>query len=160
MRRLLGIRIVRWPGKVAYVFGVVVLGWLLRSLFDAVDVPALVAQTIGQVVDLAAIVYGARVFRGRGEPVAPARPWWRMTAWAPASWVIGLIALYGLVSVVAVLVVPMPEFASAAEVPGGLAWDLVLIGWLAVVAALYLNSALRLPRAPRVDSLPRWKPVR
>ncbi|WP_395243900.1 hypothetical protein ACGGZK_17525 [Agromyces sp. MMS24-K17] len=159
MRRLLEVRIVRWPGKLAYVVGVIAAGWVLGSLLRALGAPGVVTLAIGQVLDLAAILYAARVFRGRGEPVAPPRAWWQMTAWAPAAWTIGLVALYGAITSLVVLFVPNPEFAPYTATPDLVASAAITTGWLALVAAMYLHSAGRSRRAPAREQPPRFRPM-
>ncbi len=66
------------------------LGVLLRSA-----VPGLVAALIGEVLGTALLVAVARSFRGPVEPVAPPRPWWRLTARPLAAWWIGGFYLLG-----------------------------------------------------------------
>ncbi|MGJ4845695.1 hypothetical protein [Leifsonia sp. Le1] len=85
----------------------------------------------------------SRVFRGPGEPVAAARPWWRMTARPLLSGVLG--AGYLLVALVN-LVLSMVGFGSASGTVSVLV-ELVL-------AALFLTTFVRLralgtaPRTP------------
>lgn len=85
----------------------------------------------------------SRVFRGPGEPVAAARPWWRMTARPLLSGVLG--AGYLLVALVN-LVLSVVGFGSASGTVSVLV-ELVL-------AALFLTTFVRLralgtaPRTP------------
>lgn len=85
----------------------------------------------------------SRVFRGAGEPVAAARPWWRMTARPLLSGVLG--AGYLLVALVN-LVLSMIGYGSASGTVSVLV-ELVL-------AALFLTTFVRLralgsaPRTP------------
>lgn len=82
-----------------------------------------------------------RVFRGPGEPLQAARPWWRMTNRPLLSAVFG--ALYG-VSAVANTIFSFAGYGS-------------LSGWVsilgqAVLAALFLTSASRLRALARVPA--------
>ncbi|WP_394550875.1 hypothetical protein ACDF64_09940 [Agromyces sp. MMS24-JH15] len=158
--RLLDVRIVRWYSKLAYVLGALAAGWVLRSSLNALGTPPVATVAIGQLFDLVAILYGARVFRGRREPVGPARPWWRMTAWAPAGWVIGLLAVFYVA--VGVIAVFLPVEAVGAEASSGaasVASSVLSTVWFAVVAMLYLNSARRSTTAPSAEPTPNVKPT-
>jgi hypothetical protein len=145
MQRILGARIVKWYFKLAYVAGVWLVGCLLQRLLELVDVPAAAVSLVGSVLSLSGILLGARVFRGRNELLVTPRPWWRMTARRPLSVVLGTLAVLGAASSVVVLVagaVGNARFARSLEsitVPGAL----VNLLWYAVLAYLYLNSAVR-----------------
>ena len=140
VQRLLSVRITRWPIKLAYVVAAYSIGipfvWLIPNIY--------VGSAINLVLSLLAVWYGARVFRGHGEAVAPARPWWRMTAWRTASgWI-------GAVCVVGVLAGPYQLTA-----PSRLADDLVTVFDVlqlsvpyAILAFFYLNSWARLRAVP------------
>jgi len=69
---------------------------VLALLFDALhSEPASIVLTVLQTLGW---YLATRVFRGPGEPVAAARPWWRMTNRPLLSGV--LAAVYGLLAVV------------------------------------------------------------
>ena len=93
MRRILDVRIVRWELKAAYVVAAYLLGFAIASLLRATELPDVVVGVVTSVVDLTAILLGARVFRGRGEAIEPPRRWWRMTARPTLSWVLGILFL-------------------------------------------------------------------
>ena len=80
------------PGhKVGFIVGEWLAVYWLVVVLNLV-LPATVVVGIEAVVDTVAIVTMARSFRGAGEPVAPPRPWWRLTARPRAGW--WLAALY------------------------------------------------------------------
>jgi hypothetical protein len=85
------------PGRKAAVVAVLVaVSALLALLFDALHSEAgSIALTVLQVI---AWYLVSRVFRGPGEPIRAARPWWRMTNRPLLSGV--LAAVYGLVAIV------------------------------------------------------------
>ncbi|ANF32268.1 hypothetical protein A0130_11820 [Leifsonia xyli] len=85
------------PGRKAAVIGVLVaVNLLLALLFDALhSEPGSIVLTVLQV---AAWYLVSRIFRGPGEPVRAARPWWRMTNRPLLSGV--LAAVYGVLAVV------------------------------------------------------------
>lgn len=69
---------------------------VLALLFDALHSEA--ASIVLTVLQTVGWYLTTRVFRGPGEPVAAARPWWRMTNRPLLSGV--LAAAYGLVAIV------------------------------------------------------------
>lgn len=85
------------PGRKAAVIAVLVaVNVVLALLFDALHSEAgSIVLTILQVV---AWYLVTRLFRGPGEPVRAARPWWRMTNRPLLSGV--LAAVYGVFAVV------------------------------------------------------------
>ena len=85
------------PGrKTAVIALLVAVSILLTLLFDALhSEPGSVVLTVLQVI---AWYLVSRLFRGPGEPVRAARPWWRMTNRPLLSGV--MAAIYGLVAVV------------------------------------------------------------
>jgi hypothetical protein len=94
---ILDIRIVSWYFKLAYVVGASLVGFPVFALFNILRLP-LVGNLASTAVTLAGIVLGARVFRGRDEPVTPRRPWWQMTARPLLSRVLGIIFLMTVIS--------------------------------------------------------------
>jgi hypothetical protein len=162
VRRLLDVRIVRWELKLVSVVGAMVAGfaipWLLRAL-GTMELPVIV---IGFFFDLAAILLGARVFRGRGEAIDPPRPWWRMTARPTLSRRLGILFLVLTVwtavgTILATIGVPSPGsmVADGAAVVAGLIGVLEFGG----IAALYLNSAVRLKRLGVPAKDPKFRPT-
>ncbi|MGO4301981.1 hypothetical protein [Leifsonia sp. RAF41] len=82
--------------KAAVIAVLVAVSALLTLLFDALHSEAgSIVLTILQVI---AWYLVSRLFRGPGEPVRAARPWWRMTNRPLLSGV--LAAVYGLLAVV------------------------------------------------------------
>ncbi|MCD2442904.1 hypothetical protein LQ757_11540 [Agromyces sp. SYSU K20354] len=141
MRRILGLRIVRWELKLLYVAVAYGIGYPIRALLFAAGAAPFVPGLVDATVTIGAFVLGARWFRGAGEAVAPPRPWWRMTAWPTLSKNLGILFAFMAVSFVflAVRAVGAVEMFSVVD---------SIIGALqfAVLAFLYLNSAVRLTR--------------
>ncbi|KAB1866271.1 MULTISPECIES: hypothetical protein [Microbacterium] len=81
---------------------------------------------------VAAVVVAARTFRGRGEPDSR-RPWWKMTNTRSTSVALTLLFLFQA----------MYASVAASQSPNP---PLVLVGGVAlfIVAAFYLNSAIRM----------------
>lgn len=104
---------------------------LLTFVLDALHGEA--GSIVLSVLQLAGWYLASRVFRGRGEPIAPVRAWWRMTARPLLSGILG--AGYGLLALVN-LVLSFAGFGSAA----GTVSILVEL----VLAALFLTSFVRL----------------
>lgn len=79
----MAIRVSEASTKVSYVVVAYVLGiFVAVSVGLIAGIPQAAATTV--ILLLAAVAFAARSFRGEGEPVAPARRWWRMTS-RPAS---------------------------------------------------------------------------
>lgn len=148
MQRVMSVRVVRWYLKLAYAAGVWLAGYLAIALLDALIAPQIIGSIVSAVLTLAGIVLGARWFRGKGEPIAPARPWWKMTARRTLSRVVGVASLLGSALTIASLlgaamgaesrmqlltVATLPEYVLSAAL-------------FAIIATLYLNSAIRLPK--------------
>lgn len=95
------------------------------------------------ILQLAGWYLASRVFRGPGEPVAAARPWWRMTSRPLLSGVLG--AGYLLLALVN-LVLSLVGFGSASGVVSVLV-ELIL-------GALFLTTFLRLRALGTVASTP------
>ncbi|MEN9620854.1 MAG: hypothetical protein RL499_1047 [Actinomycetota bacterium] len=156
---MLSFRIRRWYVKLLYVVGVWLAGYLAVSLIDF-GVPGDVAFAINDVLTLAGIVYGARIFRGADEPDEPARPWWQMTARRTLSRVIGFLAVFATFVMVVGLVgaaLGQESFTRVVE-QQTVTGTMISVVFYAVVAFLYLNSAARLPKPEprnRPPKLPR-----
>lgn len=162
MEKLLSVRIRWWYVKLLYAVGVWATGLIWIPL-DALGVSDIAVSILTTTVSLGGILYGARVFRGKGEPDEPARPWWQMTARRRLSRVIGSLALFGaLISVVTLVGAALGWESAVRSVE-----RLTLNEWItsalfyAIVAFLYLNSAARLPKpGPRERPLKLAKPPR
>ena len=160
--RLLEHRIVRWELKFFYVVGAWIAGYLIIALFEEMRLSAL-GNIIETMVTVAAILYGARVFRGRDEPVVPRRPWWKMTARRPLSRALGILSLLGLGSSIAMLVLAAlgsDTYQDVLERVSPIA-GIFSVVFYAALAYLYLNSAARLgappPRIREPELTPRPK---
>ncbi|MBT2518414.1 hypothetical protein J7E29_13285 [Streptomyces sp. ISL-90] len=148
MRRVLDIRTVRWEFKALYVVGVILLGWVIAGLLRMSGLAGIGVVLISAVIDFGVLLLGARIFRGRGEAVEPPRAWWRMTA-RPA-WSRRLGILFVVLSLCNVATVVFTATGVSAPVPdlGGadvFVYSFAIVEY-AVVAYLYLNSAIRLKR--------------
>ncbi|MDQ0895229.1 hypothetical protein [Agromyces ramosus] len=162
MRRIRDIRIIRWELKLAYVVGVYAAIFSLAALLRALgSAETLVWLTTG-VFDVAALLVGARVFRGRGEAIEPPRPWWRMTARPTLSRRLGILfVVLATGSVVAFILSavgvyePLPQTSTsetiAIYVTSGLEY--------AAFAYFYLNSAVRLRRLGVPAKPPKFRPT-
>ncbi len=162
MEKLLSVRIRRWYVKLLFVVGVWATGLIWIPL-DALGVPDIAVSILTTTVSLGGILYGARVFRGKGEPDEPARPWWQMTARRRLSRVIGSLATIASVASVVTLVGVALGWESAVRSVERLTLSESIISALfyATVAFLYLNSAARLPKpGPRDRPLKLAKPTR
>ena len=141
MQRILDVRIVRWYFKLAYVAGSWVVGYVIQSLLELAHVPVIALYILGSAITLVSIIIGARIFRGRDELLVTPRPWWKMTARRPLSWVLGILALLGVVGIV------VPQLVGRLSTPAPLANSVISALGSAAIAFLYLNSAVRLGRA-------------
>ena len=160
MRRILDVRIVRWELKAAYVVAAYLLGFAIASLLRATELPDVVVGVVTSVVDLTAILLGARVFRGRGEAIEPPRRWWRMTARPTLSWVLGILFLaLWIAGLLGVAFDTLGVGGAAPMAADDLALTIVVMIEYGVVGALYLNSAVRLQRLGVPPREPKFKPT-
>jgi hypothetical protein len=162
MRRILDLRIVRWQLKLLYVVGVIVIGWLIAALLRALGATALIVVIVTIPMDIAAFLLGARIFRGRGEPVQPTRAWWRMTARPTLSRRLGILfVVLFLVGVVGIIFTAI-GVDGYRESAGGVDLTTSVFSALesALIAYLYLNSAARLKRLGVPPPEPKFRPVK
>ena len=160
MRRILDVRIVRWELKAAYVVAAYLLGFAIASLLRAAELPDVVVGVVTSVVDLTAILLGARVFRGRGEAIEPPRRWWRMTARPTLSWVLGILFLaLWIAGLLGVAFDTLGVGGAAPMAADDLALTIVVMIEYGVIGALYLNSAVRLQRLGVPPREPKFKPT-
>jgi hypothetical protein len=148
MRRILELRITRWPTKLSYIVVLWLVGFPLRALCESVNIDALAANIVDSIVLLAGIFLAARIFRGKGEEIAPSRPWWQMTAWPKLSRRLGILAsvsnAFALVYVI--LIATDTQWADRSDALSLGEWIASLVFYM-IVGALYLNSAIRQTRA-------------
>jgi hypothetical protein len=164
MRRILDLRITRWELKLVWVLGVYAISAAAVWVVPQLEPFAFIARVVSTLLLLGGCLLCARIFRGRGEPVAPARPWWQMTARAKLSWWLGILLAAGT----AVIVVNEvgEAMAAGAAMPVGLPGDVLTIFEPAALAFLYLNSAIRLgrrrsdPTPPTPTPTPTFRPKR
>ena len=140
----MSLRIVRVRYKLLYL-----AVWLGVTLLLAVSVfallPAVPKAIAAQVVFLAFVVVAVRSFRGASELVEPPRAWWRMTGTVRSGIVLSaLLTIDAASDILSIAGWPRP----VAQAPRGLfAVTLDLVVNL-LLAALYVNSAVRLHRSP------------
>lgn len=156
MQRVMSVRIVRWYLKLAYVAGVWLAGYPAFALFDALNAPQITGSVVNAVITLAGIILGARWFRGKGEPITPPRPWWKMTARRTLSRVVGVASILGSALTVLYLLgaaLGVERWMQTLTAVALLEYVLTAVLY-AIIATLYLNSAARLPKpAPRPRDL-------
>jgi len=161
MRRILDFRIVRWEFKVLYIAIAWIAGVVIVNALVALGVPPLIVNLVNLLTLAVSFGLAVRIFRGQDEPVDPPRAWWRMTAWPTLSRRLGVlfvvVAAMGVFSVAILLVGP-----DSPRLGGAPALGTTIGGTLesAVLAYLYLNSAVRMKRLgiAKPEQLP--KPVR
>jgi hypothetical protein len=151
MKRLLQVRITKWYFKTLFMVVVYFVGLGIHGLLTVVTAPALLVSLVGSLVVLAQFVLGARLFRGRDEPIEPSRAWWRMTSRAPLSWVLGALFAMGAIDApLAIIRAATGDAPAMARVQPTKAADLIINGVeIAILAFLYLNSAVRLRKLPK-----------
>ncbi|WP_440710858.1 hypothetical protein [Herbiconiux sp. YIM B11900] len=157
---MLRIRKTGW--KIVYI----VVGWVVVTAVGwpiyGLGLPTPLLSVIASVLFLAYVLLGVRVFRGRDEPIVPARAWWRMTAKPTAGFVLGAYFALSLVyEVVLAIVDPAGRFPGRPDADV-FTFILNLIG-TAPLVYLYLNSSIRLVRSPPAvvpAPLPAWKPMK
>jgi uncharacterized membrane protein len=165
MRRLLDIRIIRWELKLLYVIGAIGVGFVLAGLLRAWGMQETVAMLTTSTFDVAALLLGARLFRGSGEAIEPPRPWWRMTARPTLSRRLGILfVVLAVFGAVATVLTAVGEYTPAPGVSLGEAVFGSMIGVLefTTIAYLYLNSAVRLKRMgvpPKAPKPPKFRPT-
>jgi hypothetical protein len=141
------LRIRPWYLKLAYV----VVAAVLVYLAPAIPVGPSGAGILRSVLAFVLILLGARVFRGAGEDVAPARPWWRMTAAVPSGIVLGslftLVAVFSAAGYAGITASTLPHKDTV-----DLAALLVNAALSAVLAYLYFGSSRRIVLARREDA--------
>lgn len=160
MQRVLDIRITQWYLKLLYVVGAWLVGFPTQSLLTALNAPAQVGSLLSPAITMASVLVGARLFRGRGEPVAPRRPWWKMTAGPLLSRVLGIVFVLFLASTLFLVITATIGVDESVQSLGRMtildaALSVVLS---AVLAFLYLNSAVRLAKLPAPIREPKFKP--
>ena len=143
------LRIRQTPFKVLFVIAAIAVLFVANGLLFSRLLPAPFPALASEVVYVLAFVVGTRSFRGAGEPIAPPRAGWRMTARPTAGFVIGSLLLVRVLIVVGGTVAGTPIVASSSAEPAG-AVVVAVVGLLVdvVLAVLYFRSSLRLRRSP------------
>lgn len=158
MRRVLEVRITRWELKLAYVIGVIAVGWAFAALSRVGGLPEPTLLLVVTLIDVVGLLLGARVFRGRGEAIEPPRVWWRMTARPKLSRNLGVVFVVAAALTLAGMVFTLLGMSAHASPPA----ETVATGILGVLeygafAFLYLNSAARLTRLGVAAQSPRFR---
>jgi hypothetical protein len=158
MRNIFAVRIVRAEYKVLYVIVALGIAVVINYTLAAVGVPRVIVAPIALLLSLCTFLYGARVFRGPNELVEPARPWWKMTAGRRLSFLLGflfsLLGIFwaGVVAVAAALIPAAAKYgqASANEQVLGLAVNIPIFLYFAILALLYGISSARIPQVVKL----------
>ncbi len=119
-------------------FGILVGYWLAGALIMRLlllAMPLAVAEIVLEPIEVVALVALIRSFRGVGEPVAPRRAWWRLTARPRAGWWLAALYLLGVAAFVRGAKLTVTDWMFAIE---NMLW-----------AAAFLNSSIRLTIARR-----------
>lgn len=149
MRRILDIRIIRWELKLAYVVAAIAAIFSIAALLRAWGVAEIGVLLFGALLDFTALLFGARIFRGRGEAIEPRRPWWRMTARPTLSRLLGIlflvVAVFALVSLV-LTAFGVPGLRTTVDDDASVSLGILGVLENGGIAFLYLNSAVRLKR--------------
>jgi hypothetical protein len=136
------IRIRQSGFKGLYVLGFAVIDGLL--LKPPAPVPTLLPEPIADIVQpillTAAVVFGARVFRGPDEDLAAPRAWWRATSRPAAGFWVG--SVFVVVSFIDGLLFGNGTAAAVSHL-------LQVISSIAI-AAFYANSSIQLVRSRRI----------
>lgn len=133
------IRITRVRSKLAFVGAYA----LAVVILVALPIPAIAHSLAVDVVTVVFLVVGVRAFRGRGEPVAPPRAWWRATSRPRAGfWIAGLQLFAVFSAVLDANNLTLRELSTPAE------WFVAvdMIVWSIAIGAFYLQSSVRLVR--------------
>jgi hypothetical protein len=140
------LRIWDWRLKLVYVLVAYGVGWTFAPLAVLIhDLGILVS-----VYQLAAILFGARIFRGSNEQVDPPRASWRMTSRPTLSRRLGILAtVFGALGAVDIPLLYLARLVPSTHPVRPLTpWDGIGLGiaalQLAVIAYLYFRSARRL----------------
>ena len=165
MRRIRDTRIIRWELKLLYVVGAIGVSFVLAGLLRAWGLDETVALLATSVFDVAALLLGARVFRGSDEAIEPRRPWWRMTARPTLSRRLGILfAVLAAGAVVVLILTAVGAYEPIPLTPTSETLAIYVLGALenGTFAYLYLNSAVRLKRMgvpPKAAKRPEFPPT-
>jgi len=146
MKAILQLRITKWYFKLTYIVVAYLVGLGLHIALKSADGLHVIMSIVDFLVTLAQFLLGARLFRGRGEPVEPPRAWWRMTAWAPLSRVLSIyFVLVALIAPINLLQAAFGDHLAVASVGPTKIAEFISDGLSnATLAFLYVNSAIRL----------------
>ena len=136
------LRFMAWWAKLLFFVTAVALLQLCYLLLDAVGASSAVSLLFGVAFTSLAFVVAVRTFRGRAEPIASPRPWWRATARPTAGFVLGALTIWGAADEVWLLV---DEPAM-----GVIAWVARVLSLLQfiLIAGYFINSSVRLRALP------------
>jgi hypothetical protein len=121
-------------GKLVYLYVYWLVGFAIGPLTNWAVWP------LGHAIDLAFVLIGIRIFRGRTEAIGPPRVWWRASGRPTASFVLGgFFAVTTALNLVSTIAGDREVFATTVE-------GVASVVEVAIVTAIYLNSAIRLTR--------------
>ncbi|SIN68796.1 hypothetical protein [Agromyces cerinus] len=147
MGRAPAFRIVRWELKVLYIVVAWIVAYAFTDLLRALGTPAVALEVVNTLVNLAAFAFAVRIFRGQDEPIDPPRAWWRMTAWPTLSRRLGILfAVFAASGLIFIVLEVAGVDVGTAAVPYGVTGSITMTLQFALLAFLYLNSAVRMAR--------------
>ncbi len=138
------LRIVRTRYKLLYFVVGLGLGFLLGKWVYP-SMPEMLKLVIANLVFIAFVVVGLRSFRGASEPVERPRAWWRMTGTTRSGIVLAILTF---LSAGASLLTLAGWTSHVALTPVGFVDTAFGVVEYLALAALYVNSAVRLHRSP------------
>ncbi|WP_146215865.1 hypothetical protein [Cryobacterium arcticum] len=156
-------RVLRWQFKLLFVVAVFAAGWLLSDLLTVAGAGSVAVNIASSILTLGGVIFCARIFRGRGEAIPLARPWWQMTARRKLSRRLGV--LFAWLFALGVIGSTFAALGIAPDAPTldphGIVVVNSIIGTLqfGAIAFLYLNSVHRLPRPESPRATPNFRPT-
>jgi hypothetical protein len=152
MKRLLAVRIVQTQFKVVYWLGALLIAFGINTGLSYIGLPRVIGTPLAALLTLGIYLYGGRVFRGPGEPIAPPRAWWRMTAARRVSAFFGVVFLLSSTIELRQLLVAVPQVATGAQfgpaylgaAQGQEVYSATYLALMLFLSAWYFNSAVRI----------------
>lgn len=148
-------RITKWQYKLVYVAAAFVIPFFVLGALGALGLSGGSLDVLNFATTLGTIFLGARVFRGANELVLPPRPWWQMTSRPKLSRRLGIlfVALSALF-VTYLIGLSLGGYPGRTRSAESIFSVISGVAQFAILAFFYLNSAVRLTRAPRPNPVP------